>query len=772
MNMKYMKKILFTVALLLLSAGAWAQTDQPVASGSAADTSVVTPADTTATPTYAFQGGLLTSKIAAMARTYGDRVYLRWVPEDYVSYLFLTTYGVNVLRENAHTYELDTLAMALKPWTEEQFKAKYETSDEPAMICMGLLYGKGELQYGQTKDKPSSMNARMEVNSEEDITFGFAMLAAEWRPDLAEAMAVGFVDRTAKRDSVYNYYIQPSDWDALGSKIIFEPGVVQKLANTPFEPADYDPGLADSLVSPRRVNLYWMDDRHSSFEIERREVADADGRKINGQWERINEKPYVTMIDQGVDGLNVYSDSVSHDGTWQYRIAAHDAFGTLTPMTPELTSYVRDIEPPVAPELKYVLIGRPEEDPMARVIANVVWQNPERQYPDIAGYVVQYYNEKVTGFRWMPLTPLAADGSKKGDQLIHVNDTLASFDVTDLKTGMIVVSAYDKAGNEAQSMAQLMRLTDYKAPDAPDSLTCQTVVLGDLGYAMLTWKMNNPLDDDIDYYDVAFANDSTHTFLPSNQAGIKETMFLDTLALDVNQKYVYYKVRAIDYSGNIGEWSERLRVKRPHNTPPTTPHLDSSSHNDETGMQMRWVVGMDADMDYHLLQRRIGEDGEWEVLQRWDADSLAAVKNWSIDVYDNPSFDQERRIYYRVESFNSTTMTSTSMAVSWMHRGPRYFDIAVRLSGDYVQSADEVRLAWDTGEIPALVKDVPYYYCVFRKAPGEDSFHYVENIAKEEREYTDHILGKGEEAQYYVVIRFKDGRQSTPSNTVTVSRNK
>ena len=372
----------------------------------------------------------------------------------------------------------------------------------------------------------------------------------------------------------------------------------------------------------------------------------------------------------------------------------------------------------------------------------------------------------------MPLTPLAADGSKKGDQLIHVNDTLASFDVTDLKTGMIVVSAYDKAGNEAQSMAQLMRLTDYKAPDAPDSLVCQTVILGDRGYAMLNWKMTNPLDDDIDYSDVAFANDSTHTFLPGNQAGIKETMYIDTLALDVNQKYVYYKVRAIDYSGNIGEWSERLRVKRPHNTPPTTPHLDSSSHNDETGMQMRWVVGMDADMDYHLLQRRIGEDGEWEVLQRWDADSLAAVKNWSIDVYDNPSFDQERRIYYRVESFNSTTMTSTSMAVSWMHRGPRYFDIAVRLSGDYVQSADEVRLAWDTGEIPALVKDVPYYYCVFRKAPGEDSFHYVENIAKEEREYTDHILGKGEEAQYYVVIRFKDGRQSTPSNTVTVSRNK
>ena len=761
--MEYMKKILFTVALLLLSAGAWAQTGHTVVSDS--------PVDSTATKTFSFQGGLLTSKIAAMARTYGDRVYLRWVPEDYVSYLFLTTYGVNVLRENAHTYELDTLAMALKPWTENQFKAKYETTDEPAMICLGVLYGEGRLQYGQTREKPSTMDAKSEVNSEQDISFAMAMLASEWRPDLAEAMAVGLIDRTAKRDSVYNYYIQPSDWEALGTKIIFEPGVVQKLANTSFTPADYDPGLADSLVSPRRVNLYWIDDFHSSFEIERREVADADGRKIDGPWQRVNQKPFVTMIEQATPGLNIYSDSVTHDGTWQYRIAAHDAFGTLTPTTPVLTSYVRDIEPPVAPELKYIVIGRPEEDPMARVIANVVWQNPERQFPDIAGYMVQYYQEKETGYRWMPLTPLAPDATPRSDHLISPKDTIASFDVSGLTTGMIVVSAYDKAGNESQSMAQLIRLTDYKAPDAPDSLHCQTVVMGDMGYALVGWKMTNPLDDDIAYFDLAFANDTTHVFLPTNQAGIRETMYIDTLALDVNQKYIYYKVRAIDYSGNIGEWSRPLQVKRPHNTPPTTPHLDTSSHDDEKGMDMRWIVGMDADMDYHLLQRRIGDNGPWEVLQRWDADSLAAMKSYAIDVHDNPSFQQEKRIYYRVESFNSTNMTSTSMAVSWMHRGPRYFDIPIRLAGDYVSASNEVRLVWETGQVPALVKDTPYYYCIFRRGPGETDFSYVTNVASTEQEYSEQTLAKGEQADYYISIRFKDGRESKPSNTVTVTRN-
>ena len=54
---------------------------------------------------------------------------------------------------------------------------------------------------------------------------------------------------------------------------------------------------------------------------------------------------------------------------------------------------------------------------------------------------------------------------------------------------------------------------------------------------------------------VSLANDTTHTFLIRNQGGIRETEFIDSMALNVNQKYIYYKVRAVDYSTNIGPWS-------------------------------------------------------------------------------------------------------------------------------------------------------------------------------------------------------------------------
>ena len=137
---------------------------------------------------------LITSRIHLMTRSYGDRVYLRWVPEDYVSWIFLTTDGVNILRDNRATGKLDTLAWALKPLTEQQFRKKYNLErDSNAAVAVGVLYGEGRMKEGQTRDKPGSMGANVEVNGEQDVSFGFAMLVADWRPDLAQDMAVGFM---------------------------------------------------------------------------------------------------------------------------------------------------------------------------------------------------------------------------------------------------------------------------------------------------------------------------------------------------------------------------------------------------------------------------------------------------------------------------------------------------------------------------------------------------------------------------------------------------
>ena len=201
-------------------------------------------------------------------------------------------------------------------------------------------------------------------------------------------------------------------------------------------------------------------------------------------------------------------------------------------------------------------------------------------------------------------------------------------------------------------------------------------------------------------------------------------------------------------------------------TPPTVPHLDISSHTDKEGMHMEWIVGTDADMDYHVAYRRVGEKGEWQAIGRYDQDSLT-TKGYRIIIDDNPPFDREQRYYYYMESHNSSPFTSSSLAVSWLHRGPKVWPVEIRLIGDYFEKNHESRLVWETGTLPL---EGDYYYCIYRKGKDDKRFNFMVSVPKTELIYSDRLLGKDEQAEYYVMIQWRDGRQSTPSNTVTVRR--
>ena len=707
---------------------------------------------------------LVTTKIRLLTRAYGDSIVLRWIAEDYVSWKYLADFGVNILRVQKGEQRgltIDTLAYALKPLTLEQFQAKYAPGDSLALIPPGVLYGDAK----NYKRDPGMMGRSMEYNSEQDISFAFAMMVAEWRKDLATDMAVRFTDRTAQRGATYDYYVQPTVWEN-GGKLIFEPGVVEDVVNEPYQPKDYRPRMVDSLSTPNTIVLGWWDSEHSSFEIERRRVASLKGEVLEEPWKRITSKPYVSMVQQpeGEDYL-MFSDSVPELGVWEYRLRGYDAFAELTEPSQPRRIVVRDILPPSAPVLRQIILNRPDEnDPMAKVIANIIWRKDTLE-EDLAGYRIFYNAYRNEGDPWRPLNI----------DLLPVTDTLYTVDVTGMRTGMLYIAAYDDSGNESHSFMQQIRLTDYKAPDPPRGLRATIVPIdidtlqqrGDLkAHVVLTW---NPCpDDDIAYYDVAAANDTTHTFITINQGGIRENLYTDTLALDANQKYIYYKVRATDFSTNIGLWSPWLQVRRPHLSPPTVPHLYASSHSNERGIHLEWVVGPDEDMKRHLLYRRAGEQGKWQMIGRYDPDSLRLHEN-TIRVDDNPPYLQTDRYYYYVESVNASPFRSNSLAVSFNHRGPRVFDIPVKLNASYLPEKNETRLVWelDASKLPGPGG----YLCIYRKGPGEQQFTYQRNIPLTETLYIDHQLRQTDveqQAEYYVHVQYADGRRGQESNVVVV----
>ena len=710
----------------------------------------------------------VTSKIHLMTRAYGDSIVLRWVAEDYTSYNYLAKLGVNVLRvpkTNADgspydDFRIDTLAYALKATPLEEFKSKYAANDSNAYIAMGVLYGDTK-NYHKSND--GFADKTQNESSDQDITYGFAMLVAEWRADLARDMAVRFTDKWVERGVSYDYYIQPTVWENGGS-LIFEPGVVEDVKNEPYKAERYEPRMVDSLSTPYTLMFGWWDKDHSSYEVERRHTTNLKGEAVNGEWQRVTQKPYVPMVQQpeGEDYCMLV-DSVPELGMWEYSLRAYDPFAELTPpVSHEI--FVRDVQPPLPPDLKYILIERPDDDdPMAKVIAHVVWQKDTLE-EDLAGYRVFYRPMQAGEGPWQAMN----------FNLLAPTDTILSLDMTGKRTGMMYIAAYDDTGNESTSFMQQIRLTDFKAPKAPANLHANVreidlerdtaILASKWAYIDLSWQPW-PEDDDIDYFDIAFANDSTHEFLVRNEGGIRQSMYTDSVALNANQKYIYYKVRAIDWSTNVGEWSDWIQVLRPHMTPPTEPHLGKSNYDEQKGMHMEWIVGMDADMKEHKLYRRLGEDGEAEVIGQWDADSMKQ-QNYTIKFDDNPPYAQKGRYYYWMTSTNASPFVGTSLAVSWRHIGPRFFDIDIDLTGRYVAEDQATMLQWSVKE--ERLPEGDWHWAIFRQGPGEEKFRYYMSAPKEDRSYIEQTLRPGEAADYYIRLQFEDGRRSDDSESVSV----
>ena len=691
------------------------------------------------------------ANINVLVRTYGDSVVLRWAADDYVAWRYLNRVGVNISRVDEETRMTETLVTGLKPATLEEFRSHYAESDSLAALVMGALYDENMAKNEVTKDEPGSMGALYESSQSQQLRYGLGLLASEWRQDLATRMAVRFTDRTAKRGRSYTYYISPAVIDTTG-KVIIRAGMKDSVKNERFKPEPFDVKLTDSISYPNGIHLRWTDRLYSSYEIERR----LQGTR---EWKRLNKLPYVIMnIVPGADCI--YGDNVDEPGTYEYRVIAHDPFGELTEPSPVHAVTISDMRPPVPPRLTLIEIDRRNADDPSKEIFATIHFRKDTMEADYVGAVPVYYHERITEGKWRPLV----------DKPLAPTDTVVTVDVTNLQTGQLAIAAYDTAHNVSYSIPQILRVSDMKAPEAPRGLKAECRLEPKdsldlpLGLITLTW---HPVEnDDIDYYEVVFANDTTHTFM-ARQGGIvagRDTVFVDTVAVDVNQKYIYYKVRAIDYSTNIGEFSDVLQVVRPSAVPPTVAHIDSTNVSG-SGIFMRWIAGTDQQMAYHNVYRRLMSDKEWTVLRRCDADSVKANNNY-IDLFDVPKVNSREEYVYAIESFNYSGISS-GLSLQYITRftGDAVFDTPITLYGGYEEDKHMTRLAWEVNQLP---EGKDWYFCVWRQGPDDERFQFLLSAEPGERDFTDYLLRPGQTAHYYVQIQMEDGRESRPSNIVTI----
>jgi hypothetical protein len=273
---------------------------------------------------------------------------------------------------------------------------------------------------------------------------------------------------------------------------------------------------------------------------------------------------------------------------------------------------------------------------------------------------------------------------------------------------------------------------------------------------------------DVDYYEIVFANDTVSLFTQLSTGGLlRKTEFVDTLAVGVNQKYIYYKVRAIDYATNMGEFSKPLQVLRPSLVIPAVPHIDSLWVDQTKGINMRWACSNEQQISHHILKRRVAGTEKWDILGIFKAENVRAAGNL-LQLCDVPKYNRRKRYEYVMESVSFAGISSGhSLVLSVKFAGPNVFDWPIKLIGAYHEKNHETRLAWEMND--KLPYEGDWYFCVYRKGKKDDRHKFLMSVKSNERSFIDYLLRPGETAEYYIMIQFEDGRSTKPSNIIKVT---
>lgn len=698
------------------------------------------------------------SQIHLLARTYGDSIVLRWAPEDYASWQYLNAVGVDIYRipiadgkKQDAQLRIDTLAHRLKPATLEQWRYMYPESDSVAVIAMGTLYSEGGFTQEQSRYGTGEMGALLDVYNDQQFRFGMAVLASEWRRDVAENLAMRLVDRKVKKGEKYRYIVRPSEFDSTGH-LQFRVGYIEEIENKKYVPEAYEAVMGDSVVGINQLRIWWeQTNRFSSFDIHRRAMGEQ-------KWTKVNDNPFIMMRDINDEGLDNFINDNVGPGTYEYRISGYDAFGDLIAAKNYHVATMPDLQAPRPPKLKHIVINRRNsDDPSKEVFADFHFYKDTIE-ADFIGYKILYYKRAHDERKaeWVELTP----------NLIPVNDTVCTVDVSQISSSQVTVAAYDSAQNVSYSMTHVMRVTDMKAPDAPENFRYE-VLDNKVGIIKLSWTAPSA---DVDYYELAFANDTTHEFMLRKISGeslLRDTIFVDTLAVDVNQKYIYYKVRAIDYATNEGAYTAPLQVLRPSMIQPAVPHIDSVWVDQIKGVRMRWVCSNEQQVSHHVLMRKLANAKTWTVIGVYNGDSLRAAGNM-VDVMDVPEHVRRNRYEYAMESFSYAGISSgLSLVYSTRFEGERVFEWPIKLMGDYDVKNKQTKIVWETdGNLPYKGE---WYFCVYRKGARDTRHKFLMSVSANERMFQDYLLSPGESAEYFVRIRYKDGRATTDSNIIVVT---
>lgn len=696
------------------------------------------PRDTTQVPPH----------LIVLVRNYGDSVVLRWSPDRAGHFLAGTKAGywverVELSAQNPRGKKVLLSPVPVKPWPLEEARRRVKPTDQYPAIALQMVYGQNF-----TKTFTPDPASIIKLSEEQNNRFGVALLAADYSPLAADALGLRWVDRLPRQPgAIYTYRI----YSAIAKPTINDlrdTASVTVSARAVFKP---EVPLIDVVENGDSViTLNWnqrtTQGSYSGFHVERSE----DGKRFK----RLTEAPYFqSKPDEAIqkrDSLHFrpdrkgstimsYTDSVKVNyKKFYYRIFGVDAFGDLSLPSELLVGMGIDLTPPLAPsKLRTQVIDNKS--------VKIQWSKNLIVEKDEAGYVVGRSRD-VNG----PFEPLI-------DKILP----LTALEYTDTKPlpygNYYTVGAIDTVGNVSFALPVVGIIADLLPPPIPTGLTAKTDTNG---VVELAWPLGE--EDDIVSYMVYRSYERDNEFYRQlTSYPIESLTHLDTLPLPILNKVVYYKIVAIDRTGNHSALSAPLEVRVPDKLPPTAPVVRDVVV-DAGGVTLEVIPSSSVDVVAHRLYRREGE-GTWALLRELPGSVAATLNLRDTTLQGQPDLAQ-KKFSYALTAVDEAGLESPKSFAVPVQFGPAPAIPVKKLLANFDANRQAVTLRW---EFPKEAE--PYHFVVYRSLNDEGLMMY-KAVESDQRHFQDTALAPTGRYQYAIRVQYYERGGSVLSPVVSVSK--
>jgi len=597
----------------------------------------------------------------------------------------------------------------IKPWPLDNWETIVNEERPYCAIAAMSIYG---------QDKSSEKGFVNQAQALEN-RHGFNVLAADLDNEAAEASGLYFVEKEKsilKSDGLYRVFTFDE--------------TTGESSDTAYVMAIYNedqkldaPTLVDSVEYENAIAIRWYNQRgkkkYSAYHIER----SSDGNTFT----RLTKKPFINAVTslRPENDMITYIDSVEQNGVdYYYRVIGIDAFASESPASKVIIAQGKEkvnLTSPINVEVK-----QKDEDKLV-----ITWDAPMGiAENNIAGYKVM----KALHFEdeFIPVTKNTLS-----------NDTYSFTDTNpdSRETNYYYVVAIDQKGNEVQSAMAFGFTKDDIAPQPPVNLIADIDTLGNV---LLEWEA--PQDNDIRGYRVFWSYEKEGNYAVQSGKLLPNTHFVDELQLKSLTEIVYYYVIAVDYSYNRSEASEIYTLKKPDIIPPAAS-IFADYKVSEDGIYFEWIASSSLDVTNIKLERSSSEQESWTTIESFDMKKNsfldANVEGGKLYQYRLLTIDDDGNKSYNIKPLALEALT------------PFFIPSITKLTAEKIDGNLTLNWEYDNAQ--------EYEYMVYRQLVNGTLKSLKKVIGK--TTFLDN--GNIDKAQYAVVAKAKDGRESKISKMVT-----